>query len=139
MWYVSHKNKLGKQVLSKMMTDELILALERRLLPPAVQVKSAQNQPFRPLGDHSEFHPVLDRLGVPIRKSPAAQQKTTGQKKSRRKKKGSETTDLILRVVVGLCAAYGFVRGLMDVAGIFQDEPPPTVEESKEPNPGSLL
>ncbi|MFT5092037.1 MAG: serine/threonine protein kinase [Porticoccaceae bacterium] len=139
MWYVSHKNKLGKQVLSKMMTDELILALERKLLPPTAQVKSAQNQPFRPLGDHSEFHPVLGRLGVPIRKSPAAQQKSTGQKKKRRKKKLSETTDLTLRVVVGLCAAYGLVRGLMDVAGIFQDEPPPTVEESKEPNPGSLL
>ena len=139
MWYVSHKNKLGKQVLSKMMTDELILAIERRLLPPTAQVKSAQNQPFRPLGDHSEFHPVLGRLGVPMRKSPAAQQKSAGQKKRRRTKKRSETTDLILRVVVGLCAAYGLVRGLMDVAGIFQDEPPPTVEQSKEPNPGSLL
>ena len=32
MWYVSHKNKLGKQVLSKMMTDELILGLI--LFPP---------------------------------------------------------------------------------------------------------
>jgi eukaryotic-like serine/threonine-protein kinase len=136
MWYVSHKNKLGKQVLSKMMTDELILALERRLLPPTAQVKSAQNQPFRPLGDHGEFHPVLGRLGVPIRKSPAAQQKSAGQNKRRRKKKESETTDLILRVVVGLCAAYGLVRGLMDVAGIFQDEPPPV---AKEPNPRELL
>lgn len=139
MWYVSHKNKLGKQVLSKMMTDELILAIERKLLPPSAQVKSAQNQPFRPLGDHSEFHPVLGRLGVPIRKSPAAQQKSAGQKKRRRKKKRSETTDLILRVVVGLCAAYGFVRGLMDIAGVFQDEPQPVAEEPKEPNPGSLL
>lgn len=139
MWYVSHKNKLGKQVLSKMMTDELILALERKLLPPSAQVKSAQNQPFRPLGDHTEFHPVLGRLGVQVRKSPATQQKSGGQKKRRRKKKRSETTDLILRVVVGLCAAYGLVRGLMDIAGAFQDEPPPAAEESKEPNPQSLL
>lgn len=139
MWYVSHKNKLGKQVLSKMMTDELILALERKLLPPSAQVKSAQNQPFRPLGDHTEFHPVLGRLGVQVRKSPATQQKSGGQKKRRRKKKRSETTDLILRVVVGLCAAYGLVRGLMDIAGAFQDDPPPAAEESKEPNPQSLL
>lgn len=139
MWYVSHKNKLGKQVLSKMMTDELILAIERRLLPPTAQVKSAQNQPFKPLGDHSEFHPVLGRLGVPIRKSPAAQQKSAGQKKRRRKKKRSETTDLLLRAVVGLCAAYGLVRGLMDIAGVFQDEPLPAAEESNAPDPASLL
>ena len=139
MWYVSHKNKLGKQVMSKMMTDELILALERKLLPASVQVKSAQNQPFRPLGDHGEFHPVLGRLGVQIRKSPAAQQKSAGQKKRRRKKKRSETTDLILRVVVGLGAVYGLVRGLMDVAGIFQDEPPPFAEEPDQPDPGALL
>ena len=139
MWYVSHKNKLGKQVLSKMMTDELIVALERKLLPPTAQVKSAQNQPFRRLSDHSEFHPVLGRLGVPIRKSPAAQQKAAGQKKRRRRKKRSETTDLILRIVVGLCAAYGLIRGLMDIAGAFQDEPPPVAEEPKAPNPQSLL
>lgn len=139
MWYVSHKNKLGKQVLSKMMTDELILAIERKLLPPTAQVKSAQNQPFKPLGDHSEFHPVLGRLGVPIRKSPAAQQKSAGQKKRRRKKKRSETTDLLLRVVVGLCAAYGLVRGVMDIAGVFQDEPPPAAAEPNTPDPASLL
>ena len=138
MWYVSHKNKLGKQVLSKMMTDELILAIERRLLPPTAQVKSAQNQPFRPLGDHSEFHPVLGRLGVPVRKSPAAQQKSVGTKKRRRKNKRSETTDLILRVVVGLCAAYGLVRGLMDIASVFQGEPP-AAAEPKVPDPASLL
>ena len=139
MWYVSHKNKLGKQVLSKMMTDELILALERKLLPPSAQVKSAQNQPFRSLSDNVEFHPVLGRLGVQIRKSPATHQKSVGQKKRRRKKKRSETADLILRVVFGLCAAYGLVRGLMDIAGVFQGAPPPATEESKEPNPQSLL
>ena len=139
MWYVSHKNKLGKQVLSKMMTDELILAIERKLLPPTAQVKSAQNQPFRPLGDHSEFHPVLGRLGVPIRKSPAAQQKSAGQKKRRRKKRQSETTDLVLRVVVGFFAAYGLVRGLMDIAGVFQDKPTPAAAEPKVPDPASLL
>lgn len=139
MWYVSHKNKLGKQVLSKMMTDDLILALERRLLPPSAQVKSAQNQPFRPLSDHSAFHPVLGRLGVPIRKTPGTRQQSTDQKTRRRKKERSETTDLILRVVVGLCAAYGLVRGLMDVAGIFQNEPPPVTEEPRLPNPRDLL
>jgi len=139
MWYVSHRNKLGKQVLSKMLTDELILALERKLLPPAVQVKSAQNQPFRPLADHDEFHPVLDRLGVPIRKSSATHQKPTGQRRRRRKKKRPESTDLMLRVVVGLCAAYGLIRGLMDLASVFQDDHPPVTEESKEPNPAALL
>jgi eukaryotic-like serine/threonine-protein kinase len=139
MWYVSHRNKLGKQVLSKMMTDELILALERKLLPPNVQVKSAQNQPFRPLSDHDEFHSVLDRLGVPARKSPVAQPKATGRRKTRRRKKRSETTDLLLRVVIGICAAYGFIRGLVDIASAFQDEPPPVAEELKEPNPAALL
>ena len=139
MWYVSHKNKLGKDVLSKMMTDELILALERKLLPQNAKVKSAQNQPFRSLSDHNEFHPVLGRLGVPIRKSPAAQQKSTVRRTKRRKKKRSETTDLILRVVVGLCAAYGFVRGLMDIAGAFQPEVSPVVEEPVKPDIRSLL
>lgn len=139
MWYVSHKNKLGKDVLSKMMTDELILALERKLLPQNAKVKSAQNQPFRPLSDHGEFHPVLGRLGVPIRKSPAAQQKSTARRTKRRKKKRSETTDLILRVVVGLCAAYGFVRGLMDIAAVFQPEVSPVVEEPVKPDIRSLL
>jgi serine/threonine-protein kinase len=139
MWYVSHKNKLGKQVLSKMMTDELILALERKLLPTNAQVKSTQSQPFRSLSDNAEFHPVLGRLGVQIRKSPATHQKSLIPKKRLRKKKRSETTDLLLRVVVGLCAAYGLVRGLMDIAGVFQDAPPPATEESKEPNPQSLL
>lgn len=139
MWYVSHKNKLGKDVLSKMMTDELILALERKLLPPNAKVKSAQNQPFRPLSDHNEFHPVLGRLGVPIRKSPAAQQKSRSRRTKRRKKKRSETTDLILRIVVGLCAAYGFIRGVMDIVAVFRPEAPPVVEEPAEPDPLSLL
>lgn len=139
MWYVSHKNKLGKDVLSKMMTDELILALERKLLPPNAKAKSAQNQPFRPLSDHGEFHPVLGRLGVPIRKSPVAQPKSTARRTKRRKKKTSETTDLILRIVVGLCAAYGFVRGLMDIAAAFQSEAPPVVEEPVKPDPLSFL
>jgi eukaryotic-like serine/threonine-protein kinase len=129
MWYVSHKNKLGKAVLSKMMTDELILALERKLLPPSAQVKSGQNQPFRPLSDHGEFHPVLGRLGVPIRKSPAAQQKSTVRRQTRRRKKRSETSDLILRVVVGVCTAYGLIRGLMDIASVFRANPPPVAEE----------
>lgn len=139
MWYVSHKNKLGKAVLSKMMTDELILALERKLLPPSAQVKSAQNQPFRPLSDHGEFHPVLGRLGVPIRKSPAAQQKSTVRRQTRRRKKRSETTDLILRVVVGGCAAYGLIRGLIDIASVFQVEPPPVAEEPQQPDTSALL
>ena len=139
MWYVFHKNKLGKQVLSKMMTDDLILALERRLLPPTAQVKSAQDQPFTPLGDHNEFHPVLGRMGVPIRKSPAVQQKSVRTKKRRRKKKRPETTDLILRVAVGLCAAYGLVRGLMDIASVFQGEPPAAAAEPNAPDPASPL
>ena len=120
MWYVAHKNKLGKSVLSKMMTDELILALERKLLPVSAQVKSAQNQPFRPLADHSEFHPVLTRLGVKVRRSPAAQQKRAARKQKRRRKKQTETADLVLRLVVGLCASYGLIRGLMDIGNLFR-------------------
>lgn len=137
MWYVMHRNKLGKQVLSKMMTDELILALERKLLPPVAKVKSSQSQPFRPLSDHSEFHPVLGRLGIPVRKSSTAQQKSTVKRRKRRKR--TETTDLILRVVVGVCATYGFIRGLIDIASLLQEKPPAAVEEPQNPNPAALL
>lgn len=137
MWYVLHKNKLGKQVLSKMMTDELILALERKLLPPGAKVKTSQNQPFRPLSDHNEFHPVLGRLGIPIRKPSTAHQQP-GMKRRRRRKR-SELTDLLLRIVVGLCATYGFIRGLVDVAGLFQEKPSVEVQEQEKPNPAALL
>lgn len=130
-WYVAHKNRLGKTVLSRMMTADLILALERKLIPPSAQIKAAQNQPFRPLGNYPEFHPVLTRLGVRIQKAPT-QQKGTGRRKKRRKKK-SDTADLALRIVVGLCASYGLIRVVMDTVGAFREEPPAVEEKEKGP------
>lgn len=137
LWHVAHKNKLGKQVLSKMMTNDLIRAIENRLLPLNAQARSKPNERFRPLSEFDDFIPTLKKMGVKIRpKAPAG---APAQKKvvRRRKKKKSEGLDLLLRIIVGLAACYGLVRGGLDIANILRG---PAAEESpEETNPASLL
>jgi serine/threonine protein kinase len=143
LWHVAHKNKLGKQVLSKMMTNDLIRAIENRLLPVNAQARSKPSERFRPLTEIDEFIPTFTKLGVKIRpKAPAGASPGTGQKKAKRKrrKKKSETLDLLLRIVVGLAACYGLVRGGIDVANLLRS--PDTVEaapDGEPPDPASML
>lgn len=123
VWYVSHRNKLGKDVLSKMNTDELINALDNRLLPVSAQVKRLVNERYRSLADHQEFLPALKRLGVKINPSSAQKKKTTTRRKKRRRDKQKERLDLILRLLVGVAAAYGLVRGIADIGGLLSSDP----------------
>ena len=122
LWYVAHKNKLGKSVLSKMMTDELTRALKNRLLPVTAQVKASPSERFRSLADHEEFLPTLQEMGVKIQKrtakaAPGNQGARTG--KRRRRKKKSEALDLFVKIATGLAATYGIVRGAADIFGLF--------------------
>ena len=119
LWYVHHKNKLGKSVVSKMMTDELISALEKRLVPLTAQIKSAPNAPFTSIADHAEFHPVLQRLGVKIVPRKASAPGQSGTPGKRRRRKRPESVDLLGRIVLCLLAAYGLVRGLMDLKSLW--------------------
>ena len=105
LWYVHHKNKLGKSVVSKMMTDELISALEKRLVPLTAQIKSAPNAPFTSIADHAEFHPVLQRLGVKIVPRKASAPGQSGTPGKRRRRKRPESVDLLGRIVLCLLAA----------------------------------
>jgi len=138
LWHVAHKNKLGKQVLSKMMTNDLIRALENRLLPLNAQARSKPNERFRPLSEFDEFIPTLKKMGVKIRPKAAAAGAPVQKKVvRRRKKKKSEGLDLLLRILVGLAACYGLVRGGLDIANLLRA---PAAEESpEETNPASLL
>jgi serine/threonine-protein kinase len=129
VWYVSHRNKLGKDVLSKMNTADLINALDNRLLPASSQVKRLANERFRSLADHQEFLPALKRLGVKIKPSAATQKKRKLRKKKRRRDRTKERLDLMLRVLVGAAAAYGLVRGIADVGGLFTSDP----QEQEQP------
>ena len=119
LWYAHFKNKLGKAVVSKMITDELISALEKRLVPLTAQIKSAPNAPFTSVADHVEFHPVLQRLGVKIVPKKTASPGPGGTPGKRRRKKRLESLDLIGRIVICLLAAYGLVRGLMDLKSLW--------------------
>lgn len=127
LWYVAHKNKLGKSVLSKMMTDELIKALKNKLLPISAQVKSSPKERFRTLADYDVFHPVLEQLGVKVVKKPAAATGTAPKAKApasggqkRRPKKKSEGLDLFIKVATGIAATYGIIRGAIDLYGLFR-------------------
>ena len=128
-WFVSHRNKLGKDVLSKMNTDELIIALEKRMIPVSAQVKRRDNERFRSLADHQEFLPALKRLGVKIKPSSGTQKKRQIRRKRRRRNQSKERLDLLLRVLVGAAAAYGLVRGIADVGGLFTSDP----QEQEQP------
>jgi serine/threonine-protein kinase len=121
VWYVAHKNKLGKSVLSKMGTTELIRAVKNRLLPVSAQVKPSPNERFRTLTDHEEFLPVLAELGVKIQKRAAKSapgQRNSGKK--RRRKKKSEGLDLFIKIVTGVAATYGIIRGSIDIFSLFK-------------------
>ena len=114
-----------------MMTDDLIRALENRLLPVNAQVKTSPGERFRPLMDFDDFHPALLRLGVKIRRSAPKSSGTSkpagpGTGRKRRRKKRSAQLDLVLRVVVGLAAMYGLIRGLIDIGTLIRGsgEPP---------------
>jgi serine/threonine protein kinase len=128
-WFVSHRNKLGKDVLSKMNTDELINALEKRMIPFSAQVKRRDKERLRSLADHQEFLPVLKRMGVQITPSPAQKKKNTARRRKRRRNRYKECLDLLLRVLVGVAAAYGLVRGIADVGGLFTSDP----QEQEQP------
>lgn len=129
-WYVSHRNKLGKPVLSEMRPDELILALERKLLPVSAQVRRGPHEPFRALTHFPEFHPVLKRLGIRIPPSQAARKKQAARKAKKRRNRRKERIDLMLRIAVALCAAYGLIRGITDIVGAFSpDEPQPEINK----------
>lgn len=129
-WFVHHKNRLGKSVVSKMLTTELISALEKKLVPPNAEVRFSPSEPFQSLVMHIEFHPVLTRLGLKIpskyldkaksgaRSSPESHGNTSGSKK--RRKRGNEKWDLLGRIAIGLLATYGLVRGVMDLMSLWK-------------------
>ena len=101
----------------------LINALDNRLLPVSAQVKRLVNERYRSLADHQEFLPALKRLGVKINPSSAQKKKTTTRRKKRRRDKQKERLDLILRLLVGVAAAYGLVRGIADIGGLLSSDP----------------
>ncbi len=126
-WFVHHKNRLGKSVVSKMLTTEIIQALDKKLLPPNAEVRFTVSEPFQSLVMHAEFHPVLTRLGLKIPKKHLEKRKTgsqfersDGTGKKKRRKRGSEKWDLLTRIGIGVIAAYGLIRGAIDLASLFK-------------------
>ncbi len=129
-WFVHHKNRLGKSVVSKMLTTELISALEKKLVPPNAEVRFTPSEPFQSMVMHVEFHPVLTRLGLKIpskyldkaksgaRSSSESQSHSGGSKK--RRKRQNEKWDLLGRIAIGLLATYGLVRGVMDLMAMWK-------------------
>ena len=127
---VHHKNRLGKSVVSKMLTTELISALEKKLVPPNAEVRFTPSEPFQSMVMHVEFHPVLTRLGLKIpskyldkaksgaRSSSESQSHSGGSKK--RRKRQNEKWDLLGRIAIGLLATYGLVRGVMDLMAMWK-------------------
>lgn len=124
-WFVHHKNRLGRSVVSKMLTTELINALDKKLIPPNAEVRFNVSEPFHSLVAHPEFHPVLTRLGLKIPKKYIhrdGQAKTDSKVEhsgsssgKKRRKKRNEKWDLLARVLIGCLAAYGLVRVVMDL------------------------
>lgn len=128
-WYVAHENKLGKSVVSEMTAAELILALDRKLLPVSAQARRDPLEQYRPLTRFPELHPALKRRGVWIPPSEATRKKQASRKAKKRRDRRKERNDLILRMVVSVFAVYGLLRGITDIAGLFQsDEPRPEIQ-----------
>lgn len=129
-WFVHHKNRLGKSVVSKMLTTELITALDKKLLPPNAEVRFNVSEPFQSLVMHTEFHPALTRLGLKIPARYLEPKKTGSQlerggkadstSSKKRRKRGSEKWDLAARLGVGVLATYGFIRGAMDLMNLWR-------------------
>ncbi|MFP6762822.1 MAG: hypothetical protein VB858_04370, partial [Planctomycetaceae bacterium] len=141
-----------KSVLSKTMTNDLILAIEKRLIPLNAQAKASPGERFRPLSEFDEFIPTLKKLGVKVRpktpvsaasKSPSSAAEVAPQQKivrRRRRKKKSEALDLVLRILFGLVACYGLVRGGIDIANLVRGPAPNAVDAEVPPvSPDSML
>ena len=132
-WYVAHENKLGKSVVSEMTVAELILALDRKLLPVSAQARRDPLEQYRSLTHFAELHPALKRRGVRIPRSAAGRKKQASRKAKKRRDRRKERNDLIFRVAVSLFAVYGLLRGITDIAGLFEaDKPTPQVQTPNE-------